>query len=100
VTDRLFTLIYLLVSSAFTLAGLLALILPAKKYSALGRLWLVGRPQTRGQDLQRRLAGLLIALMGGFAVKGAVSTIFNPSAVKMAASDLESAQFRPRVAAS
>ena len=80
-------------AAVFTLAGLLALFLSPGKYSEiLGRLWAVGRPRTAGQDLQRRLTGLIIALIGAFFFKGAISLLDN----SMSHGQLAEAHVSPR----
>jgi hypothetical protein len=76
--DWAFTLAYLLGSSAFMVTGLLAVLLPPERYHRIfGRLWPVRRPGTRGQDLQRRLVGLVLALLGASGVKAAFSTVYS-----------------------
>jgi len=80
VNDRGFLAAYLLWSFAFTFAGLLALILPAEKYSELlGRLGAVRPPVTRRPDFQRRAVGLALAVMGAFCLKSALSATYSPS---------------------
>ena len=76
-----FIIPFVLVSSVFTLVGLLVLLLPAERYqAAVGRIWAVRRPKTRGQDLQRRLVGLLVSLFGFLALRSNFSGESSPRA--------------------
>ena len=72
--DWTFILAHGLVSWLFLLVGLLALLLSEKNYSRmLGRFL----PPGRASGLQRRLVGLVLALMGFFGAKADLLSIYS-----------------------
>jgi hypothetical protein len=91
---------FLLFWLLFAVSGLLAVLLPVEKYWRLVGWWsganrwskpLPEARERRGADLQRRLAGLFITLMGLGGIKVAVSRI-----VRHAAPQLPPEQPAPR----
>lgn len=79
--DRGFIFVHVLIFSVVGLFGVVALLLPEDKYTwMLEHMFVVGKGSGIGRGLQRRLAGIILALMGFFAVRGDLHSIYWPRA--------------------
>jgi len=74
-----FSFVYLVIAALFTLVGLAAVVLPPRRYQEIfGRLWPISSTGSRSNSLQRRMAGLVIAVMGAVGIKAAIVALRGP----------------------
>lgn len=77
--ERTFLLVHSLIFLVFFVVGVLALSLPQGTYArAIGRFWPAAIPAKKGLGLQRRLVGLVLALMGLFGLMPDIARVNHP----------------------
>lgn len=83
--DWIFLFAHALILSVFFLAGVLATVLPQETYARIvGRFLPLGKRPRTGLAVQRRLAGLVLAFMGLYALRADFSSVNRPGAASHA----------------